>query len=288
VTAIFVLMAYFSYTISEWVLYALCYPNLGLRMLEIESLFKSSFQNRVFSGDYNFSDGTHGVPDNDSNIAIIREFLQGNISDVRLSAHNANPATSMTRMFVEAAVDIRDKLILMEQVAQKAADGYYTSTDKASMQKKFEQLAKEINDIVNNTEYENNRLFTSTGRVISRPLGNGRTINLFSRDLTLDITNLNLTRNAKAALAIIKNELKEANEYSEYLLSQNKLLQDAMATIENRIASAAVIEPGDFEMKIAQNITSYLATRIREEPFISSQSQSNITADETLYLLKDD
>ncbi len=256
-------------------------------MLEIESLFKSSFQDRVFSGDYNFSNGTYGVPDNDSSVAIIREFLQGNISDVRLSAHNANPATSMTRMFVDAAVTIRDKLILMEQVAQKAAEGYYTSTDKASMQKKFEQLAKDINDIVNNTEYENNKLFTSNGQVISRPLGNGQTINLFARDLTLDITNLDLTKNAKAALAGIRNELKKANEYSEYLCSQNKLLQDAMATIESRITGAAGIEPGDFVTKIAQNIMSHLANSIREEPYISFQSQSNITADEALYLLRD-
>jgi len=256
-------------------------------MLEIETVFKSHFQNRVFSGDYNFSDGTSVVPDNDGSVAIIREFLHGNISDVRLSARNANAATSMVQMFVDAAVSIRDKLILMEQVAEKAANDYYTITDKASMQKQFEQLAKDINDIVDNAEYENNKLFTTNGRVISRPIGNGQTINLFARDLTLDTTNLDLTKDAEAALAAIKNALKESNEYTEYLNSQNKRLQDAMAIIESRMAGAAGIEPGDFGTKIAQKITSYLAARIQDKQYISFQSQSNITADEALYLLKD-
>lgn len=91
----------------------------------------------MFSRNYNFSDGTYGVPDNDSSIAIFREFLQGNIAYVRLSAEEA-----------------------------------------------------------------------------------------------------------KTALAAIKNEIEQVNEYSEHLSSQNKRLQDAMATIENRIASAAGIESG--------------------------------------------
>ena len=261
---------------------------MGGRMLEIESAFKSYFQNQVFNGDYNFSDATFGVPDNDSDVAKIREFLQGNVADVRLSAQNANAATSMAQMFVDAAVTIRNKLTLMEQVASKAANGYYTGTDKATMQKQFEQAAKDINDIADTTEYDNNKLFTANGQTISLPLGNGQAIHLFARDLTVDTTNLDLTKDAKAAQAAIKTTLKKANEYSEYLSSQNKRLQDSMARIENRMAGSAGIEQGDFGMKIVQKISSNLTTKIQDEPHISSQTQANITANEALYLLQDD
>lgn len=256
-------------------------------MFEIESLFKSDFQNRVIRDGYNFSDGTYGIPDNDSDVAIIREFLQGNIADVRLSAQNAYAATSTVQMFVDAAVIIRDKLTLMEQLAHKAANGRYTRIDKASMQQEFEQSANDINEIVDNTGYENNKLFTANGHVISLPLGNGQTIHLFARDLTVDTTNMDLTKDAKAALATIKNEVKQANEYHEHLSSQNTRLQNAMATIESRMAGAAGFTSSHFTMIREQNITRYLSTRIQYEPYISSQSQSNITADEALYLLKD-
>lgn len=256
-------------------------------MLEIESLFKSDFQNRVIREGYNFSDGTYGIPDNDSDVAIIREFLQGNIADVRLSVQNAYAATSTVQMFVDAAAIIRDKLILMEQLAQKAANGYYTITDKASMQQKLEQSARDINEIVNSTEHENNKLFTANGQVITLPLGNGQTIHLFAKDLAVDITNMDLTKDAKAALATIKNQVKQANEYHEYLSNQNRRLQNAMAIIESKMAVAAGIEPSDFVLKIAQETTNFLAVKIQDEPYISSKSQSNITADEALFLLKD-
>jgi len=256
-------------------------------MLEIESLFKSDFQNRVINEGYNFSNGTYGIPDNDSDVAIIREFLQGNIADVRLSAQKAYAATSTVQMFVDAGVCIRNKLTQMEQIAHKAANGYYTSPDKVSMQKEFEQLAKEANEIVDNTEYENSKLFTANGEVITLPLGNDQSIHLFARDLTVDTTNMDLTKDAQAALATIQNEVKQANEYHEHLSSQNTRLQNAMAIIESRMAGAAGLTSNDFKLIRAQNITRYLSTRIQEEPYISSQSQSNITADEALYLLKD-
>jgi hypothetical protein len=175
----------------------------------------------------------------------------------------------------------------MEQLAQKAANGYYTSIDKASMQQKYEQSAKDINEIVVSTEHENNKLFTANGQVITLPLGNGQTIHLFARDLAVDITNMDLTEDAKAALATIKKQVKEAKEYHEYLSNQNKRLQNAMAVIESRMAGAAGIKPSDFGVKIAQETTSFLAVKIQDEPYISSKSQSNITADEALYLLKD-
>ncbi len=257
------------------------------KMLEIESLFKSDFQNRVIRDGYNFSDGTYGIPDNDSDVAIIREFLQGNIADVRLSAQNAYAATSTVQMFVDAAVIIRDKLTQMEQLAQNAANGHYTRIDKASMQQEYEQSANDINEIVDNTGYENNKLFTANGQVISLPLGKGQTIHLFARDLTVDITNMDLTKDAQAALAAIKNKVKQAKEYHEHLSSQNKRLQNAMAIIDSRMAGAAGFTSSDFTTITAQKITSYLSTKIHEEPYKSYQCQSNMTADEALYLLKD-
>lgn len=256
-------------------------------MLEIESLFKSDFQNRVIRDGYNFSDGTYGIPDNDSDVAIIREFLQGNIADVRLSAQNSYAATSTVQMFVDAAVIIRDKLTLMEQLAQKAANGYHTRTDKASMQQEFEQSANDINEIADNTGYKNKKLFTANGQVISLPLGNDRTIHLFAKNLTIDITNMDLTKDAQAALATIRNEVKQAKEYHEHLSSQNKRLQNAMAIIDRRMAGAEGFTSSDFTTITAQKITSYLSAKIHDEPYISYQCQSNMTVDEALYLLKD-
>lgn len=260
-------------------------------MLEIESLFKTYFEHWSLSGGNKLSYGSYELKDDDRKVAIIREFLQGNVADVRLSARQANADTSMVQMFVDAAETIQTELTLMEQLAEKAANGYYTDTDKTSMQKQFEVLAQDINSIAGSTKYEGNKLFTSEGetitKVIMRSVGSVSTISLFAKDLSLDVTNLDLTTDAEGAMAAVRNALKQASEVTTYLKSQNQLLQDAMAVIEEQMASAAGINTGEFGAKITKKMMSYLTAAIQDEPYISSQIQSNITPKEALYLLRD-
>jgi flagellin len=260
-------------------------------VIEIENVFESYCQHWSLSGGNKLSYGSYELQDNDREVAIVREFIQGNVAGVRLSAHEANADTSMVQMFVDAADTIQTELTLMEKLAEQAAYGYYTSTDKASMQKQFEVLAQDINSIVDSTKYEGNKLLTSEGqtitKVIMRSVGSVSTINLFAKDLSFDVTNLDLTTDAEGALAVIKNAIEQASECTTYLASQNKLLHDAMAVIEDTVASAAGINTGEFGAKITKKIMSYLTAAIQDEPYISSQIQSNITPKEALYLLRD-
>ena len=260
-------------------------------MLEIENIFKSYFQHWALSESYTLSYGSYELQDTDREVAIVREFIRGNVADVRLSARQANADTSMVQMFVDAADTIHNELILMEQLAEQAAYGYYTSADIASMQKQFEVLAQDINSIVDSTKYEGNKLFTSEGqtitKVIMRSVGSVRSISLFAKDLSLDVSNLDLTTDAEGASAVIKNAIEQAGECTTYLKSQNQLLQDSMAVIEEQMASAAGVNTGEFGARIVREMMGYLTAAIQDEPYISSQGQSNITGDEALYLLRD-
>lgn len=256
-------------------------------MLEVESVYNTAFNTWPFSEDYNWLEGSYKPADDDRAIATIREYLSGNIVDVRLSAQNANAAISMVQVFVDAAATIRENLILMEELAEKAANRYYSDTDKASMQKQIEALAKNINHIVDNTEYDNNKLFTANGQVISRSIGNGYTINLFARDLSFNIEIIDLTKDAKTALATVRNAQKQANECTEYLSRQNKRLQNAMATIEHKMASAVGIDSSSFQTKIMEQLIANISAAISNDTDTFTQIQSSITPDETLQLLKD-
>jgi flagellin-like hook-associated protein FlgL len=261
-------------------------------MLEIETLFKSYFDHWSLSENSRLSYGGYELKDDDREIAIIREFIQGNVADGRLSALEANSDASMVQMFVDAAESIHSKLTLMEQLAEKAANGHYTSTDKNSMQKIFELLGNDVNSIVNSTEYDDNKLFTSEGetitKVIMRDVGSVSTINLFAKDLSVDMTNMDLTTEAEGAQAMIRDAIKQASEVVTHLNSQNQLLHDAMAVIEDMVSSTSGINTGTFGYKITKKIMSYLTAAIQDDPYISSQMQSNITAKEALYLLKGD
>ncbi len=192
-------------------------------------------------------------------------------------------------MFEDAAMNICETLTSMEQLAEKATKSYYTDTEKASMQTELEGLAKDINDTVENVKYDGNKLFTAAGQVITRTrsIGKERTIALFAKDLSFDIDNVDLTKDAKGAQATIKSALKQADDYTTYVKSQNKFLQDAMATIEHKMASAVGIDSSSYQTKIMEQLLDNISAAISNDTDTSTQIQSNITADEALKLLKD-
>jgi len=256
-------------------------------MSEIEGIFKTPFRNWLFREDYDWATGSYKVAGSDREVAVIREYLLGNIADVRLSAKEANAAISVVQTFDHAATTIRDKLVVMEGLAEKVVHGHYTSTDKASLQKQIRKWAKKINDIVNSTKYDGNKLFTSEGKTIVKSTGDGRSIRLFAKDLSFNVENVDLAKDAKAALTTIRDARKRASEYTDYLKSQNTLLRNAMVTIEQKMASAAGIESSDFETKIMQQFIKNLSSSISNDTDVSTDMQANITSHEALPLLKD-
>jgi flagellin-like hook-associated protein FlgL len=261
-------------------------------MLEVKDVCDTAFSKWPVSRHYNWADGTLKPAADDRSVAKIREYLADNIADVRLSARNANAASSMVQMFVDAASDIRDKLIQMQQLAEEAAYGYCPDLKKAVLQKQLGTLAADINKIVADTSYTDdteegvNKLFSGQGDTIERRIDKTRTIKLFPKNLTFNIEDVNLKQDTTKAWKVISTAAKAAAEYTDYLGSQTKILQDSMATIERKMTAAAGFDSSSFETETAQQITTYLAKKISENPFLSSKTQSNITPDEALYLLK--
>jgi flagellin-like hook-associated protein FlgL len=155
------------------------------------------------------------------------------------------------------------------------------------MQEQLQELTEQINNIVNNTKYNGNKLFTSEGQLITAATGNGRSIHLFAKDLSFSLESVDLTKDAKEVLTTIKNAREKTGEYVDYLKSQSTVLQDAMTTIEQMMASAAGLGPSDFETETMQQFIENLSTSISNDMAISTEMQANINPDEALRLLKD-
>lgn len=256
-------------------------------MSEIDGVFRTPSRNWLFSEDYDWARGSYNVAGSDREVATIREYLRGNFAGIQLTAQRTSAVVSMAQAFEHAAGTIRDKLSLMEELSEKAANGYYTGADRALMQRQLEELAADINEITDSTEHDGNKLFTAKGRTISKSIAHDRTIHLFARDLTFDVQNIDLVGDAKAAAATIKLALKRAGEYSRYLQSQYRLAQDAMATIERQLTSAAGIDSSSLTPDIMEQFVTRLSSRLLDYADTLARTQFNITADQALQLLKD-
>jgi flagellin len=253
---------------------------------ELNGISELPFRNSWFSEDYNWTGGRYKVPGEDKEIAVIREFLLGDIVDVRLTAQQANDAVSMLQTFEAAAADIHNKLVSMEQLANKALNGRHTDEERATMQQELEALAGDMNNTVATTQYDGNKLFTSQGRTISVPIDKLHSIHLIAQDLTFSTENVNLAGDAKAALTSIKKAVTQTAEYLDNLTLKNQILRDAMAAAEDQMTAAVGVKPGDFQTQVSRKFAADLAAAIAEDMDASLQTQANIDAHEALTLLR--
>ena len=238
--------------------------------------------NGVFSGKSN----PKGTSNHNDAVATIRELLDGNIADVRLSAREASTAVSIIQTFSSAVVGIAAKLGKMEELAKKASSPDYSRVQVEAMQKKLNSLAKEINEIVQNTEYDYNKIFTSAGESISIPIGDGSSVDIFARDFSFNSQGLDLTADPWSALSNIKKAITDLNEYRQYLNRQVARAEDATATIESKLESAIGVRLDDFAPDIALEKANYTANIILDDRSTSHNTQANIPSDEALQLLK--
>jgi flagellin-like hook-associated protein FlgL len=230
--------------------------------------------------------GGSGAGGDDRGAAIIRELTRGNIAGIRQTVAAANTAVSMVQKFGSAAGAIGEKLARMEQLAQEAATGYHTAGEKADMQQQFQSLAGQINLIVQNTEHEGNKLFTSSGETIAIALGNGTTIHIFPRDLSFDGTGLDLTADAAGAYAQLCSARANHQEFSQYLSSRRQRLGEALSAVERDFGEALGVDVGEFDVGLAKDIVSQIGHNSSESAWELLETQANVSAAQAGWLLE--
>ena len=220
-------------------------------------------------------------------MATIRDLLNGNTADVRLSARKASTAISIIQTFASAVDGIAAKLAKMEELAKKASSPDYSQVQIEAMQTELKNLAKEINEIVKSTEYDFNKLFTAAGQAISIPIGDGSNIDIFAKDFSFNAQGLDLTIEPKTVLSNIKKAITNVNEYKQYLNRQVARVEDATATIESELESAMGVGLDDFTLDFAIETAFHIASQLSQDSSTALDTQANTEPSIALQLLKD-
>jgi flagellin len=220
-------------------------------------------------------------------VATIRELVNGNTADIRLSAREASTAVSIIQTFANAADGIAAKLAGMEELAKKASSPDYSRVQVEAMQTELKDLAKEINDIVKGTEYNFNKIFTATGESISIPIGDGSRVDIFARDFSFNSQGLDLTTDPNSASSSIEKAIANLNEYRQYLGRQVARVEDATATIESELESAMGVGLDDFTLVFAIETAVHIASELSQDSSSALDMQANTEPSIALQLLKD-
>ncbi len=95
----------------------------------------------------------------------VRELMRSDISALNQGVRNANDAISLIQTADGALGVIDEKLIRMKELAEQAATGTYTSTQRLIIDSEYQAMASEITRIANATDF--NGLYLLNGNLSS-------------------------------------------------------------------------------------------------------------------------
>ena len=83
----------------------------------------------------------------------VREIMRANIATLNQGVRNANDAISLLQTADGALGVVDEKLIRMQELAEQAATGTYTSTQRLIIDSEYQAMASEITRIANATDF---------------------------------------------------------------------------------------------------------------------------------------
>ena len=220
-------------------------------------------------------------------MSVIQYLLEGKVSESNQNESYANEVISVTQGLSETASTIKDKYARMKELAEQAASGEYSAEEVEDMQTEFAQLVEEINDLVDNTEQNNNKLFSSEGTAISISIGNNSTIDIVAKDLSIDGEGLDLTTDPEGALMAIQSQVSQSSYYSEYLGDQIDNLGQMVNLIEFEKYNDMGVDAEQFDTELAEEVAGIAASTTLEELTGLFNAQANVESERALQLLEE-
>jgi flagellin len=126
----------------------------------------------------------------------VRELMRADIAVIQQGSRNAQDGISMLQTMEGAMAIIDDALVRMQQLAEQAATGSYSSAQRAIMESEFKEMREEIDRIAGATTFNGMTLINSAAasETVSIQFGKLATDNL-------EITSSNMTSAAATGLA---------------------------------------------------------------------------------------
>jgi len=98
----------------------------------------------------------------------VRELMRADIAVIEQGTRNAQDGISMLQTMEGAMATIDTSLVRMKQLAEQAATGSYSSTQREIMNNEFVEMAAEVDRIANSTKFNNISMLNNADEVTIR------------------------------------------------------------------------------------------------------------------------
>jgi flagellin len=227
----------------------------------------------------------------------ISERMRGQIRSLSQASRNAQDGVSLVQTAEGALSEVHSSLHRMRELAIQAANGTYSTEDRAVLDVEFQQIIAEIDRVADSTEFNEIPLLdgsaatvsiqvgldSAASDVISVSLEDVRATSLGLSGGTFDVTS---ATNASAVLDIIDTATDSINTARGNLGAQQNRLNSSMRSILNVRENLSAAESRIRDVDVAMETADLTRNSIMQQAATSVLSQANSQPQIALSLLQ--
>jgi len=228
----------------------------------------------------------------------VRELMRSDIAVIRQGIRNANDGISMIQTADGALSVIDEKLIRMKELAEQAATGTYTDTQRLIMHSEFVQMWSEITRIANATDFNGIKLLDgsqSAGLKIHFGTGNDVAEDYYyvsigtatASALGIDLSSVAISAQhpAQSALAVIDSAINSKDQIRAHLGAMQNRLTNTITNLSIQAENLQAAESQISDVDVAIEVTTLVRNQILAQAAVSMLAQANTFPQMALTLL---
>lgn len=232
------------------------------------------------------------IPDNDAEAASIDpNSLRGKLADIQYALHRNNVYSSALQNFrqslarlMEKREQIREQIKELARLGKKEKD---KKVEQEAMWEKIDTLKKQINDIVNNTHFDGNKIFTAAGQDMAFFVGDDVVINIPAKDFGVSPTDVDLSEDPNTLSQKIKKEIQAIMDYDGFLLGVEKKIESFTTMMAFELQDILKVEEHVAEKNMTLELAKFSLARVQENLRKALHGQANVSPDAAAALLID-
>jgi flagellin len=221
----------------------------------------------------------------------VRELMRADIAVLQQGARNAEDGISLLQVAEGGMQTIDNLLVRMNQLAEQAATGTYSSAQRGIMDGEFDELANEIERIAGAAKFNAISMLNSASGSVTIVVGDSTdTISIDMADMTksgLGINALNIDDpdSAQAALSTLNDAIGTATTARADFGAKMNRLENTAEVINVQAENLMASESRVSDVDVALEMTSMTRTSVLAQAGIAMLAQANAMPQMALTLL---
>jgi flagellin len=226
----------------------------------------------------------------------VRALMRADIATLQQGARNASDAISMLQTMEGAMATVDDVLIRMKELAEQAATGSYSQTQRIIMNAEFQEMADEIDRIATSTDFNGITMLNSATGSTQIHIGSTTTLEIGMVSMTRDNLGLGTTaapdvdilglNSAVDALTVIADAISSKNDARATFGYKMNRLENSNAVLNIQAENLIAAESRISDVDVATEMAKMTRNQVLAQAGVAMLAQANTIPQMALQLLR--